>query len=149
MNLMDDTGCVQKSTYSPTNKKSNGEKSNISINQTLVKIKEEESLRNDHHQQQQQTVSKNGSLDDFNNSNNFKKSITNSNHDLNSLTKNSKDKFDVYSMPSIRLLSDQEKKFCNTIKLRPSQYLNLKTLILKVSFVIFRFTYDKSIYIFD
>jgi hypothetical protein len=42
-------------------------------------------------------------------------------------------KFDVYSMPSSRLLSEQEKRFCNTIKLRPSQYLNLKTLILKVS----------------
>lgn len=46
-------------------------------------------------------------------------------------------KFDVYSMPSSRLLSEQEKRFCNTIKLRPSQYLNLKTLILKVSFFSF------------
>ena len=110
MNLMVDTGFVPKSTFSP-NKKSN------SINQAVAKLKDE-SLKSD-----QQTMSKNGDLDELNNGN-VKKSITNLNH-----------KFDVYSLPSTRLLSDQEKKFCNTIKLRPSQYLNLKTIILKVRIV--------------
>lgn len=131
MNLMDDTGCVQKSTFYQTNKKSNGEESNI--NQTPVKIKELK--RSDQLAIARKLVLDSESDDELSNSS-FKKSITsnnsNSNHDLNSLNKNSKDKFDVYSMPSTRLLSDQEKKFCNTIKLRPSQYLNLKTLILKV-----------------
>lgn len=52
-----------------------------------------------------------------------------SNHNVDSTREG---KFDVYSMPSSRLLSEQEKRFCNTIKLRPSQYFSLKTLILKV-----------------
>lgn len=121
MNSMDDIGYAQKqSTYSPINnsKKSNGEE--LNINQTSAKIKNDQIKNGDH-------------LDDEFNFNS-KKSIIDSNHDLNNLTNNkiSKDKFDVYSMPSTRLLSEHEKKFCNTIKLRPSQYLNLKTLILKV-----------------
>lgn len=132
MSSMDDTGYLDapKSTYSPISKKSNGEKS--SINQTSVKIKDE-FIRSG---QQPNATNKNGlANDETDDVNSFKKSFTNSNHDLinSSNNKSSKDKFDVYSMPSTRLLSDQEKKFCNTIKLRPSQYLNLKTMILKVS----------------
>ena len=130
MNLTASTG----STFCPTNKKSNGEESSTSL--TPVKI-EKESLKSS----RQQPVARNGDLDsdeedDCRTSNSFKKSTdhTNANHELASLNKNSKDKFDVYSMPSTRLLSEQEKSFCNKTKLRPSQYLNLKTLILKVAF---------------
>ena len=130
MNLTASTG----STYCPTNKKSNGEESSTSL--TSVKI-EKESLKSS--SRQQQPAARNGDLEsdeeeDCRTSNSFKKSAAaaeHTNYELASL-KNSKDKFDVYSMPSTRLLSEQEKSFCNKTKLRPSQYLNLKTLILKV-----------------
>lgn len=125
MNLMDDIGFAPKqSTYLPisNSKKSNGEE--LNMNQTPTKIKNE-FLKND----PDLLATKNRDVEEFNFNN--RKSITDSNNDLANLNK-SKGKFDVYSMPSTRLLSDQEKKFCNTIKLRPSQYLNLKTLILKV-----------------
>lgn len=136
MNLMDDIGFVQKSTYSPTNKRSNDDESNI--NQIPVR-KKDDLIKNEPTAQHQQinAMNKNGLDDDDyerDDLSNLKKSFINSNNDLinSSNNKNSKDKFDVYSMPSTRLLSDQERKFCNTIKLRPSQYVNLKTLILKV-----------------
>ncbi|CAG2158354.1 unnamed protein product [Oppiella nova] len=47
------------------------------------------------------------------------------------LVNNQKNEFDVSSLPGCRLLSDREKKLCSTVKLRPSQYITLKTLILK------------------
>ena len=40
--------------------------------------------------------------------------------------------FDINSLPGCRLLSEREKKLCASIKLRPTQYVTLKTLILKV-----------------
>ena len=45
----------------------------------------------------------------------------------------SKSKFEVSSMPGARLLSIRERKLCISLKLRPTQYITLKTLILKVS----------------
>jgi len=41
--------------------------------------------------------------------------------------------FDVSSMPASRLLSPNEKKLCASLRLKPSQYIHLKTLIIKVS----------------
>lgn len=43
------------------------------------------------------------------------------------------DDFDVYSMPSSRLLTANEHKLCVANRLRPSQLLKLKTLLIKVS----------------
>jgi len=42
-----------------------------------------------------------------------------------------KSDFDISSLPGCRLLSDREKKLCTSMRLRPSQYITLKTLILK------------------
>jgi hypothetical protein len=44
-----------------------------------------------------------------------------------------KNDFDISSLPGCRLLSDREKKLCTSMRLRPSQYITLKTLILKVN----------------
>jgi len=52
---------------------------------------------------------------------------------LNSGESPEKSKFEVSTMPGARLLSVRERKLCNSIKLRPTQYITLKTLILKVS----------------
>lgn len=41
--------------------------------------------------------------------------------------------FDINSMPSSRLLSEREKKLCASMKLRPSHYISIKGLILKVT----------------
>ena len=128
MNLTASTG----STFCPTNKKSNGEESSTSL--TPVKI-EKESLKSSSRQPRNGDLDSDEEEEDSRTSNSFKKSANDhANHELTNLNKNSKDKFDVYSMPSTRLLSEQEKSFCNKTKLRPSQYLNLKTLILKVAF---------------
>lgn len=40
--------------------------------------------------------------------------------------------FDINSMPSARLLSDQEKRICTTLRLTPSQYIAIKGLMIKV-----------------
>lgn len=128
MNLTASTG----STFCPTNKKSNGEESSTSL--TPVKI-EKESLKSSSRQPRNGDLDSDEEEEDSRTSNSFKKSANDhANHELTNLNKNSRDKFDVYSMPSTRLLSEQEKSFCNKTKLRPSQYLNLKTLILKVAF---------------
>jgi len=39
--------------------------------------------------------------------------------------------FDVNSMPSARLLSDQEKRLCSTLRLTPSQYISIKGLMIR------------------
>jgi len=39
--------------------------------------------------------------------------------------------FDVNSMPSARLLSDQEKHLCSTLRLTPSQYISIKGLMIR------------------
>lgn len=41
--------------------------------------------------------------------------------------------FDVNSMPSARLLSEQEKRLCSYLRLTPSQYISIKGLMIKVS----------------
>lgn len=46
-----------------------------------------------------------------------------------------KSHFDITSLPGCRLLSEREKKLCSSMRLRPTQYVTLKTLILKVSCV--------------
>jgi len=43
----------------------------------------------------------------------------------------SKEDFDITSLPGCRLLSNQEKKLCASARLRPTQYVTFKTLILK------------------
>src|ERR1700734_3916271 len=40
--------------------------------------------------------------------------------------------FDIESLPCCRLLSIKEKKLCSLLRLRPTHYVTLKTLILKV-----------------
>lgn len=40
--------------------------------------------------------------------------------------------FDVNSMPSARLLSEQEKHLCSTLRLTPSQYISIKGLMIRV-----------------
>lgn len=42
--------------------------------------------------------------------------------------------FDINSMPSARLLSDQEKRLCTSLRLTPSQYISIKGLMIKVCF---------------
>jgi len=39
--------------------------------------------------------------------------------------------FDIESLPCCRLLSIKEKKLCSLLRLRPTHYVTLKTLILK------------------
>lgn len=43
-----------------------------------------------------------------------------------------KDEFDISSMPASRLLNPKEKKLCTQLRLKPSQYISIKTLMLKV-----------------
>lgn len=42
------------------------------------------------------------------------------------------EEFDVSNEPAARLISEREKKLCNSIRLKPMQYITLKTLLLKV-----------------
>ena len=43
--------------------------------------------------------------------------------------------FNIDSMPAARLLSKSEKKMCENLRLTPSFYINVKGMIIKVSFI--------------
>lgn len=57
-----------------------------------------------------------------------------------------KEDFDITSLPGCRLLSEREKKLCSSVRLRPTQYITLKTLILKVTYF-FKHTFIFVIFI--
>lgn len=61
------------------------------------------------------------------------KGDTESAGDLPSIQAKCLKEFDINSMPSARLLSDQEKRICTTLRLTPSQYIAIKGLMIKVS----------------
>lgn len=57
--------------------------------------------------------------------------------------------FDINSMPSARLLSDQEKRLCTSLRLTPSQYISIKGLMIKVCFFLsFLANYNEGLLLF-